>query len=69
MGNEVDVIQCYGGPIIALCNGSVGDNIWLTACYELEKILNMFWCRNLEVKSSTSYFIMLLEKGAWPIEY
>ena len=45
-----------------------GGTISLSAWNEIQKIQKMFLPRQLGVKPSTSYFIMLLEIGAQPIE-
>ena len=46
----------------------LGGTIIVSARNEIEKIQKMFLCRQLGVKFSTSYPIMLLEIGARPIE-
>ena len=38
MGSEIDVIQCYGGPNIALWSGSDGGTISISALNEIWKI-------------------------------
>ena len=67
MGSEIDVIQCYGGATVALWIGSVGSHSHLAQGIK-EKIHKLFLCKQLGAKYSTSYFVMLLEIGAWPME-
>ena len=43
-----------------------GGTILLSARKRIEKIQKVFLCRQLGFKSSTSYFIMLVEICAWP---
>ena len=45
-----------------------GDIISLSAWNEIEKFKKVLSHRQLGVKSSTSYLVMLLESGAQPIE-
>ena len=45
-----------------------GDTISLNAWNEIEKIQKIFLRRQLRVKCTTSYQVMLLETGVRPIE-
>ena len=67
-GSEVGVIQCYGSPMLLYGMLVRGDTISIGARNEIEKVEKMFLHRQLWIKSSTSYPILLLETCASPIE-
>ena len=68
MGSEIDAIRCYDGQVLLDRVEVWGGTISLSAWNEIEKIQKLFLHRQLGVKSSTSYPIMILETSAQPIE-